>query len=968
MDSIQIKTIDLSQNKKETVKAMICQFYWNAFNSKYIDDLYFLNHDEKIESKIKSILIIAKNNRVDLIVLPELSIPEKMIENLVEFSKDNDIIIIAGTHYKKNKDQYISRCPIIIDGKVFFTEKINPAPSELSPCCGNGLSGGKKLLIFKNSSIGNFSVLICADYISNELKQKIGIETLDILCVPSFQKDSNMYYSRMGTDIQNAKDGLYILYSNFIENKVGDGKSALFGIIDNMYKEKLESKGYTDSLDSNKLFQFKDDIEYCIFSLNIENKKPYKGNNLYSKPNVNIIEVDKSNNKEGYDFLAAIGQDAEMYKNLDSYYVLPSEYFDIAESIERENIVFIIGDPGIGKTYTAVKLLFDYYKKGYKPRWILGLGKEDREYQRNTLINFIPMDNEIVYFEDPFGRSSFERRDELYQIFTPLVDKIRQSKSKIIITSRTEVFEQFTNESLTFSDLIAYKKELNIRNPSYSIDKLKEIFRNLAIVLCPWYNDNELVNIVDIAIEKKQIVTPFVIRDLILGTNRQISKYELKNAIAAREKELTRAFAIDISISSTPTIVLLYLVFFIGKIERQTFTATYEKVLKRLKENGFLFQITSLSSELDNQLGYRIDQIGSNKIAYRFSHIIYEEALAKLIISNSLCLEISKIILEEVLKIDLKLSYKLLQFNIIRHPEATLKLYKHLLFIQTQKVEEDIRISFCLKMLSTSLLEFKKLSLELYPYEELRANLSIETNDLNLFIFRFELFYKYYINAPYLNIVTDIKNIVWVKIFSSRKIQQLNANQIVYHLGLLKKIDPDAISLVAQNISLVDLRRKYICMEKIQRKYFEDIIKPTIFNSEILALKTTLSSESAKGFGLRKLVNRYLFNDYKYSGTLIVDDGAAKALNKRYTNLLPIGVKSVIGTFERGNVVRIMNSKKMIIGVGMVEYSSEELQKIKGHMSSEIQELLGYYSDCAAIRANYRIWVYPNHAKRWHSL
>lgn len=62
--------------------------------------------------------------------------------------------------------------------------------------------------------------------------------------------------------------------------------------------------------------------------------------------------------------------------------------------------MLIVGDAGIGKTYTAVKLLNEYYKKGYKPIWVMGMSKEDRELQSTKIMNYEPNDREIVYFEE----------------------------------------------------------------------------------------------------------------------------------------------------------------------------------------------------------------------------------------------------------------------------------------------------------------------------------------------------------------------------------------------------------------------------------------------------------------------------------------------------------------------------------------------------------------------------------------
>jgi glutamate 5-kinase len=75
-------------------------------------------------------------------------------------------------------------------------------------------------------------------------------------------------------------------------------------------------------------------------------------------------------------------------------------------------------------------------------------------------------------------------------------------------------------------------------------------------------------------------------------------------------------------------------------------------------------------------------------------------------------------------------------------------------------------------------------------------------------------------------------------------------------------------------------------------------------------------------------------------GTLFVDDGASKALLKKGKSLLPSGIASVKGDFDRGAVVTVCTSEGKSIAKGIVNYSSEEIEKIAGKRSSEIEKVL----------------------------
>lgn len=77
-------------------------------------------------------------------------------------------------------------------------------------------------------------------------------------------------------------------------------------------------------------------------------------------------------------------------------------------------------------------------------------------------------------------------------------------------------------------------------------------------------------------------------------------------------------------------------------------------------------------------------------------------------------------------------------------------------------------------------------------------------------------------------------------------------------------------------------------------------------------------------------------------GTIKVDRGAEDAIIKKRKSLLASGVTFVKGSFSSGDLVKIINTESNQIGKGLVNYSKEEIEKIKGHHSSEIFSILGY--------------------------
>ena len=76
-------------------------------------------------------------------------------------------------------------------------------------------------------------------------------------------------------------------------------------------------------------------------------------------------------------------------------------------------------------------------------------------------------------------------------------------------------------------------------------------------------------------------------------------------------------------------------------------------------------------------------------------------------------------------------------------------------------------------------------------------------------------------------------------------------------------------------------------------------------------------------------------------GEIRVDDGARRALMKGGKSLLPSGICEVVGRFRSGDVVGIADAAGEPLARGLVNYSSSEVERIRGHRSSEIASILG---------------------------
>jgi glutamate 5-kinase len=87
-------------------------------------------------------------------------------------------------------------------------------------------------------------------------------------------------------------------------------------------------------------------------------------------------------------------------------------------------------------------------------------------------------------------------------------------------------------------------------------------------------------------------------------------------------------------------------------------------------------------------------------------------------------------------------------------------------------------------------------------------------------------------------------------------------------------------------------------------------------------------------------------------GTVTVDAGAARALRHNGRSLLPAGVTAVEGSFERGDTVFVREAAGPILARGISRYDSDDLKRIRGCQSAEINKVLGYAYGSVAIHRN----------------
>ncbi len=96
-----------------------------------------------------------------------------------------------------------------------------------------------------------------------------------------------------------------------------------------------------------------------------------------------------------------------------------------------------------------------------------------------------------------------------------------------------------------------------------------------------------------------------------------------------------------------------------------------------------------------------------------------------------------------------------------------------------------------------------------------------------------------------------------------------------------------------------------------------------------------------KPVGNMSSIKRWIAYGASVKGQIVVNEGAKRAIMEG-ASLLPVGIIKVYGHFKIGDVVSLVGEDGREFGRGMVNYSSDEINRIKGAKTAQIIKILGY--------------------------
>lgn len=175
---------------------------------------------------------------------------------------------------------------------------------------------------------------------------------------------------------------------------------------------------------------------------------------------------------------------------------------------------------------------------------------------------------------------------------------------------------------------------------------------------------------------------------------------------------------------------------------------------------------------------------------------------------------------------------------------------------------------------------------------------------------------------------------------------ELPESKVIREVTSRSKSLSDAISTTKSNFGRGGMLTKYHIARKVAKgginvhiangKSENTLLR--IMNKEEDIVHTTFISDQKKSSNFKKWIS---YSESFAKGELVVNEGARNALlSSHATSLLPIGVEAVVGTFEKGDLVKIKDSKGHLIGIGKTEYSAETAVK---HIGNKNKRAIVHY-------------------------
>ena len=314
--------------------------------------------------------------------------------------------------------------------------------------------------------------------------------------------------------------------------------------------------------------------------------------------------------------------EATRYRKMRDLFEPPHQYENMKEKLEKHKVLIILGEPHIGKTYTALNLLYDNYVKGFDVDFKSELYRKKMQEEIKFGWEKLLKPNTVIYFEDPFGKIKVENAQIFKSEFKRFLERILNSESMVIITSRSSIFKEIGDPN-EFPEIV----ELMEENTSYDLLKRKKIIDRYVAVHRPAWQ--ELLNeVIDGRSLKEYIAEklkePHNI-DLFFEKSKNITHMKLLLEKIEESKEILEAFKQEIEISSMTERIFFYICYIFEEWGNSLRLAknTYPKVLKNFDFDLYKYDFNSFLRKFN----FRVEIYGKVISEIKFSHPEFSKAV-----------------------------------------------------------------------------------------------------------------------------------------------------------------------------------------------------------------------------------------------------------------------------------------------------------------------------------------------------
>lgn len=349
------------------------------------------------------------------------------------------------------------------------------------------------------------------------------------------------------------------------------------------------------------------------------------------------------------EFLEILGlTNSTIYERIDGLFVPPVEFKQIADVLKRLKVVFITGIREYGKTFNAIRLMWETSdQNGCIPSYITTAKFEKlNSSERFEFITDKIKPNHIIYVEDPFGKTNYEPNQELDRSLSNIIRSVEDNENCfLIVTSREEVFRRFEDTRVASIDLTQF--QINLTMNSYGYEERKQMILNWGMYFkCIWLNNQTLKDsILEIMKDKSKLSTPLNIKDFCYQGKQMNNLVDLVSMIDERSAETERGFAKDIQGEPPGNQIFLCLLFICKRLRVDVFKSKYEKLLL---SNGVRFPWEF--ERLLEWFSSKIETVRDNNENYLvFSHPSYSNALDYLLLEGHYPSQFSKMFFQPTL-------------------------------------------------------------------------------------------------------------------------------------------------------------------------------------------------------------------------------------------------------------------------------------------------------------------------------